>query len=464
MSSSGVNNDSSPGGEIPTLIPFVDDRHGRSMLSWNFEQGSKAVVRWCHTHGPHDECHCEIDRPCTPLTSSSAQAALYDRPPLSPARSRGSGGSLSSNSTVDDFFERPSASPRLADDQLPPLCGDTTDWEDEGYEGCETPATTADGMLLLGLSEPRDTVRPGAPVSETGVLAPVFTFVAPSNAPKFPSPLRVECRQDSPAPEPAALENSDSCCVADIDSETEAKSLDKPLYHRRPSCDSGPFQSDQSVVKFLEHAATHPRVSDVTIHQRLVQSSDECAVDSYRHAGKCVQRFVRTLMLACPWMDVDLVTPFAGFPCVYPHCDIIFPVDIDAEDAQAHLDAEHAPPGSKRKSSKNARRTLACPDTHCTSRIQLASLGRHMAAKHFSAEVPTTCKLCGICSRGTAEPSMGHCQPPKGVASLSSLYRSSFLFCLDSLVVIMSSLILDCSFIHSLSLSHASRLRYRTFL
>ncbi|KAJ7659222.1 hypothetical protein DFH06DRAFT_1195309 [Mycena polygramma] len=405
MSSSGVNNDASPGGEIPTLIPFVDDRHGRSMLSWDFEQDSKAVIKWCHTHGPHDECHCETDRPCTPLTPRSAQADLYDRQPLSPALSRGSGGSWDSNATIDDLFERPSADPRLADGQLPPLCGDpATDSEDEGYK---IPATTADGaafIVLAKLGEGKlgkwlDTVRPGAPVLETGIPAPQFTFVAPSNPPKFASPLRVECSQDCANPEPAALKGANTCWVAEIESESDARLLHKPLYHRRPSCDAEPFQSDQSLVKFLEHAATHPRVPDVKIHQRLGQSSDDCD-DSYRRAAKCVQRFVRTLMLACPWMDVDLVTPLAGFPCVFPHCDIVFPVDIDATDAQAHVDAEHPPAGSKRK-SKNARR--ACPDTNCGSRIQFASLGRHMAARHFSGEIPTTCKLCGICFDGTGK-------------------------------------------------------------
>ncbi|KAF8179933.1 hypothetical protein K438DRAFT_1938298, partial [Mycena galopus ATCC 62051] len=240
MSSSSSSNDTSPGGEIQTIILF-NDREGRCMAEYSWSGAAKSASRFSDvklcSHDPHDDRRCELT--CSPTTPRFECFGDIPRRPTrcSAPSSRGS------DATVDEIFERPYADPKVSPGQLPPLCDDV-DSDDEVLNATYAPATADDiddeppiGLYLL--SKTASWVAELATDSPTQMPAELsqthFTFVPPSTAPKFPSPLRVECSKDTPVSTIQTL-----ALVASL-------ALNKPLFHPRPSSDPEHFEPDQSL-------------------------------------------------------------------------------------------------------------------------------------------------------------------------------------------------------------------------
>ncbi|KAJ7894793.1 hypothetical protein B0H13DRAFT_834141 [Mycena leptocephala] len=326
MSTSPTTNDASPGGEIQNIMPF-DDRDGRSMSDYSWSSAgklaSRPIVKFCVAHGPHDDCYCELT--CSPQTPPSDCTT----------RSRGSDATVSSrgsDATIDEIFERPYADPKVSPAQLPPLCDDT-DSDDELFYATNDPDGADDfdgpcptpGLDLLSKTSSWIADLHAEPPTEKVELPRIhFTFMAPSNAPRFPSPLHVE---GTPVSTIKTL-----ALVASL-------ALNKPRYHPRPSSDSEHFEPNQSVVSYLQRPGIRDGENETAMHTLLLKNSQRIA-GSYSSAPKCIQRSVRALMTTFPWIRVDFVTPFEAFPCAFSECDILIPTN--RKDAENHIKDFHS--------------------------------------------------------------------------------------------------------------------------
>ncbi|KAJ7759646.1 hypothetical protein B0H16DRAFT_1720431 [Mycena metata] len=401
MSISRTTNDASPGGEIQSTNAFIDAR-GQFMFEYSWLRTSNVsppIVKLCNTHAPHEQCDCDV---ATAPSSPGPERYEYLNGSSTPTRR-----SFGSDATVDDFFERPSADPKVSPAQLPPLC-DEVDSDDElfnathGVTNEETDDTDdkpseAPGLDLLSrtvswLSEVE--TEPWEELPE--IPEKEFTFIAPADAPRYPSPVSVECTTLAPLAKPL-----DTLVL--VASFAFNKSADKPRYHPHPSSDPEHFEPDKSLVSYLGE----PGVFDTKVaktHKLLVAHSDG-GPGSYLKAPKYLQRLVRTLIATYPWIRVDVITPFETFPCPFPDCD----TDIAAarSKAESHIRHEHKPAGNKSK--------LPCPT--CERSLMHNSMGRHIFEQHRPADDakvpgPLQCKLCdATCADAAAfEGHFGECQ------------------------------------------------------
>ncbi|KAJ7238274.1 hypothetical protein B0H12DRAFT_99201 [Mycena haematopus] len=393
MSDSGLLKASPPGGEC-NICPFADStERSLSHYSWSSasEQVSWSVIEDC-PHGPLVDCPCK--RPYAPITPRLGRVKYWgDTCTLDIPGSCSDAGSRDSDATVDEIFERPYADPQVSPGQLPPLCGDA-DSDDELYTAAHEPTTASDGTpvhdddddpchdefsgmdLLSRTVSWIDALRAYPPTAEDERSQSRFTFTPPSTAPKFPSPLRIEC--------------SEVTAVSTLETLALVASLviNKPLYHPRSSADPGylaeHLEQDQSLVSYLQGKDVLKGKNATATHKFLLAHSDRNTSGSYSTASACIQRSVCNLMTTFPWIRVDFVTPVEVFLCAFPDCDKLIPRTRSA--ATNHIKDCHMPSGPRPR--------LECPT--CKNSMFAASMGRHLLEQHAqnSDDITVICKHC----------------------------------------------------------------------
>ncbi|KAJ7186403.1 hypothetical protein C8R46DRAFT_274857 [Mycena filopes] len=379
MSNSRTTNDAVPGGQYLQNIYPVTGANGRSLSEYSWAAASSTpVLKHCNAHAPHEPCTCDVS-----YTLSSARWEEHELERTSTPTRR----SFGSDSTVDDFFERPSADPKVSPAQLPPLCeeadsddelfyatrnatsDDTEYYDDEEEYDADTKPSDAPGLDLLSrtalwLSE----VEGGKPWTDIPQIAEQeFTFTPPPHAPKYP--LVVECPTRAPLRTP--LEKL-ALVASDAANRLKAES------HPRPSSDPAHFEDDKSLVEYL----SRPGTLDSKVHKRLLAHSDVDMAGSYAKAPVPLQRLARGLAITYPHIRIDVLTPLevptGYFPCPFPDCT----TDIPAARSPSEVHMRDAHFSTKK---------LLCPS--CKSSLKHASMGRHVFAKH-GRPGQLRCKLC----------------------------------------------------------------------
>ncbi|KAF7334621.1 hypothetical protein MVEN_02292400 [Mycena venus] len=119
-----------------------------------------------------------------------------------------------------------------------------------------------------------------------------FTFVPPATAPKYPSPLRIECSKEQL---PLAT--------------VQRLALVASLLLNRPH-----YPPDESLVSYLQRPGVLSGKYEATTHQMLLEHSDPDMRGAYCKASRFIQRAIRPLITTFPWISVDILTPLEAFP------------------------------------------------------------------------------------------------------------------------------------------------------
>ncbi|KAJ7719438.1 hypothetical protein DFH07DRAFT_1067873 [Mycena maculata] len=393
----------SPGGEPPSMN-HVEDAYGRSIdrvtsseYSWESPKALESVppIVVCHTHGPTEDCDCNVVVASLPTQVHES----YVPSPHTPTEgARRSPRSYGSHSTITEIFPRPHFVPGVPSTQLPEMCNkaDSDDAlfgatpseceDDHDYDQAAADATATPDLDMLA-----DTIV--AWIARTEKPAPSlpeaeFTFAAPSSAPPFPSQVHVPAREWAPR-----SESPDTLRAARVLSSMNGK---RP----RPS-DAELHESDTILVRSLSGPKAghlHDENKPQKLHGILVASSSGDPT-SYAKAPTYIQRHVRRLIAQYPHFRVDVLTPIdfsdRFIQCMLPSCTAYIAADADRAVWEAHIKAEHWP---RDTAGPIKRGLLKCPLCPAKKKPILASsMGRHMHAQH-SAELPpcvaVQCKIC----------------------------------------------------------------------